>query len=155
MAGFVSVITQKYLKKISCNKHTLQSLEKNLVKPVKESRMSNITKKFSINQLLLFVLEPINILIPLDQPQHEEQLVEITLPTDEPITHIPTALYRDIVGRKSTELIDKAYHEIVTRRKLFLLQIGNYGKGSFIYSLVPNCKFWEKTPQVHFIILTE
>ena len=146
MAGFVSVITQKYLKKISCNKHTLQSLEKNLVKPVKESRMSNITKKFSINPLLLFVLEPINILIPLDQPQHEEQLVEITLPTDEPVTHISTALYRDIVGRKFTELIDKAYHEIVTRRKLFLLQIGNYGKG---HSFTLLCLL------VHFIILTE
>ena len=36
---------------------------------------STITKKFSIQQLLLFILEPTDILIGLDRPLHKEQLI--------------------------------------------------------------------------------
>ena len=53
--GICQCHNTKIFKKISCNKHTIQSLEKNLVKPVKQSRMSNITKIFDKSTIAIYL----------------------------------------------------------------------------------------------------
>ena len=101
------------------------------MKRITERKLSTITKEFSMENLLSLISEPIDIIIEQEQsyPTEQSELVEVTLPTYEPIPHIPTLSYNNLDGKSFVELIDKAYNEIVKWKKnLFLVPTGNKGK---------------------------
>ena len=85
-----------------------------------------------MENLLSLISEPIDIIIEQEQspyPTEQSELVEVTLPTYEPIPHIPTLPYNNLDGKSFVELIDKAYSEIVNWKKnLFLVPTSNKGK---------------------------
>ena len=85
------------------------------MKRITERKLSTITKEFSMENLLSLISEPIDIIIEQEQsyPTEQSELVEVTLPTYEPIPHIPTLPYNDLDRKSFVELIDKAYNETV------------------------------------------
>ena len=61
-------------------------------------------------------------------PAKQSEFVEVILQTYESIPHIPTVPHNNLEGRPFVELIDKAYNQIIRRRKnLFLVSSGNRG----------------------------
>lgn len=100
------------------------------MKCLTDRKPSNIGKEFLMNHLLPFISEPIDIIIEQEQshPAEQSELVEVTLPTYESIPRIPTVPHNNLEGRPFVELIDKAYNQIIRRRKnLFLVSSGNRG----------------------------
>ena len=73
-----------------------------------------------MENLLSLISEPIDIIIEQEQssyPTEQSELVEVTLPTYEPIPHIPTLHYNNLDGKSFVDLIDKAYNERVKWKK--------------------------------------